>query len=433
MKEPSPINSSSDKESQKEEEIKVTFEELGFNDDLLDALDSMNFIHATPVQAKAIPHILKGMDLMGVAQTGTGKTAAFLLPILNLLMDTPYEGKSSCLIVSPTRELAMQIDRQAEALGYFTGISSVAVYGGGAGGGWDQQKKALTSGADIIAATPGRLISHMNMGYVDFSSIKYFILDEADRMLDMGFNKDIEQINKKLPKDKQTLMFSATMPNNIRRLAKHLLKNPVSINIAISKPAKNVIQAIYEVSDHLKVKLIGELLKGKRDSFKKILIFSSTKKAVSGIVAGLRKVGIPAKGISSDLPQKEREVLLRDFTSGKVNVIVATDVLSRGIDIKDIDLVMNYDVPPDPEDYIHRIGRTARAEAKGVAITFVSHKDRPRFSRIEKLLGERLRRSPLPQSISQPPAKDPRPPKGNYQKKKNPRGRKKNNRSGEKK
>ncbi len=387
--------------SNNSEEKKVTFEDLGFNYDLLDGLDSMGFIYATPVQIQAIPEILDGKDVMAIAQTGTGKTAAFLLPILNLLMDEPA-GKSACLIVSPTRELALQIDRQAEALGYFTGISSVAVYGGGEGSSWDVQKKALRSGADIIVATPGRLISHLNMGYANFESIKYFILDEADRMLDMGFNKDIVAIKKKLPKNIQTLMFSATMPHNIRKLSHQLLKDPSFINIAISKPSENILQAAYCTFKEQKIKLISHLLKGK-ESYNKIIIFTSTKKAVSSIVSELQKNKLNAKGISSDLDQKKREQVLIDFVNGTTPIIVATDILSRGIDIKDIQLVINYDVPPDPEDYIHRIGRTARANATGIAITFISEKDMERFSRIEKLLNHSIHKSPLPDFLGKGP------------------------------
>jgi ATP-dependent RNA helicase RhlE len=388
------------------EEKKVTFEELGFNYDLLDGLDSMGFIYATPVQALAVPHILNGKDVMAIAQTGTGKTAAFLLPVIDLIMSEKYNGKTSCLIVSPTRELAKQIDLQAEALGYFTGVSSVAVYGGGEGNNWDVQKKALTSGADIIAATPGRLLSHMNMGYVDFSHIKYFILDEADRMLDMGFSHDIVKIGESMPDKKQTLMFSATMPNNIRKLSKALLNEPEQINIAISKPADNVLQVAYNLYDNQKVALITELLKGK-SAYKKTIIFSSSKKAVSVISRALNRAGLKSQGVSSDLDQKAREQALKDFSSGNIPIIVATDVLSRGIDIKDINLVINYDVPPDPEDYIHRIGRTARANTTGVGITFITEKDQVRFSKIEELLGEAIRKTPLPEGLGRSPKYDP--------------------------
>lgn len=399
-----------------EEEQKVTFDDLGFNYDLLDGLDSMNFIYATPVQAKAVPHILNGKDVMAIAQTGTGKTAAFLLPVIDLIMSEKYEGKSSCLIVSPTRELAKQIDGQAEALGYFTGVSSVAVYGGGEGNSWDVQKKALTSGADIIAATPGRLLAHMNMGYVDFSGIKYFILDEADRMLDMGFNHDIIKISKTLSKKRQTLMFSATMPNNIRKLSKELLQDPEQINIAISKPAENVLQVAYNTYDNQKIALIVSLLKGK-DSYKKIIVFSSAKKSVNTIVTALNRAGLKSMGVSSDLKQKAREDALKDFKSGKVRIVVATDVLSRGIDIKNINLVINYDVPPDPEDYIHRIGRTARANTTGVGITFITEKDQVRFSRIEKLLGEEIRKTPLPKELGSGPEYNPSKNRGGYSRK----------------
>ncbi len=403
--------------SEQPEEKKVTFDDLGFNYDLLDALDSMGFVYATPVQEAAIPHILDGKDVMAIAQTGTGKTAAFLLPTLNLLMHDEPTKKCSCVIVSPTRELAIQIDRQTDALGYFTGISSLAVYGGGEGASFDQQKKALTRGADIIAATPGRLLSHLRMGYVDFSEVRYFILDEADRMLDMGFLKDIMEISKFFPKKRQTLMFSATMPPNIRKLSKDLLNEPEFINIAISKPSENILQSAYNVYDHQKSKLVTALLKGKKN-YTKTIIFSSTKKAVNTIVRALRSNGLKAEGISSELDQKEREKVLKDFTNGKTPIIVATDILSRGIDIKDINLVINYDVPPDPEDYIHRIGRTARANATGVGITFITEDDQFRFGKIEKLLGEAVHKSPLPSGFSKGPEYNPKRKNSNSYKRK---------------
>ncbi len=396
----------SNEESGPQEEEKISFEDLGFNYDLLDALDAMGFEYATPVQAAAIPSILDGNDVMAIAQTGTGKTAAFLLPVLNLMMEEETDAKTSCVIVSPTRELALQIDRQAEALGYFTGVSSIAVYGGGEGASFDQQKKALQKGADIITATPGRLLSHLRMGYVDFSGVNYFILDEADRMLDMGFNKDILEIGKHLPKERQTLMFSATMPPNIRKLAKDLLHKPEYINIAISKPSENILQTAYSVYNSQKTSLIAKLLKGK-ENYTKIIIFTSTKKAVSSIVTSLKRNGFKSKGISSDLDQKEREQVLRDFTNGTIPIIVATDILSRGIDIKDINLVINYDVPPDPEDYIHRIGRTARANATGIGITLISEDDQQRFHRIEKLLEEEVHKSPLPPELGEGPLYQP--------------------------
>ncbi len=404
------------------EDDKVTFDDLQLNYDLLDGLDAMNFIYATPIQEQAIPIILDQKDLIAVAQTGTGKTAAFLLPIIDLLMtEKKSNQKVRCLIIAPTRELALQIDRQVEALGYFTGVSSIAVYGGGEGDSWDRQKKAIIKGADIIIATPGRLIAHINMKYVDFSGIKHFILDEADRMLDMGFNQDILFINKQLPNKKQTLMFSATMPENIRKLTKKLLHQPESINIAISKPNENILQVAYCTYDHQKPALIGSLLIGKKN-FKKTIIFSSSKKAVNTIVTMLKTKKLSAKGISSDLDQKEREKALIDFTNNKVSILVATDILSRGIDIKNIDLVINYDVPQDPEDYVHRIGRTARADAEGVAITFISDKDQHRFLNIEKLLGETIRKTPLPEGLGKGPEYNPKP---KYKKRRNFKPKKK--------
>ncbi len=396
----------------------MKFEDFDFHFDLLDALDSMGFQTATPVQEQAIPAILDDKDIIAVAQTGTGKTAAFLLPVLNKIMTTEYPGGSSCLIITPTRELALQIDRQAEALGYFTGVSSVAVYGGGEGSDWDTQKKALNSGADIIVATPGRLLSHIKMGYFKLDKIKYLVLDEADRMLDMGFYGDIISINSELPKEKQCLLFSATMPGKFRKLAKELANDPVEVSIAISKPAANVLQGAYIVYEKQKPKLIRQLLKERKD-LNRVIVFSSTKKAVNDIVKALAKVDFTLGAISSDLDQKGRELVMREFANGKVQVLVATDVISRGIDIKDIQLVINYDVPPDPEDYIHRIGRTARANASGIGLTFVSEKDQFRFGKIEELLGSEIRKMPMPEGIGEGP--EYRPPgkrKPNYRRNK---------------
>ena len=343
----------------------MKFNELGFEPQVLEALDAMGFEKPTPIQQEAIPAVMDNKDMIAVAQTGTGKTAAFVLPILNAICKRGSSDKVSTIIIVPTRELAIQIDQQIEGLSYFTEATSIAIYGGGDGKSFDAEKKALTTGADIVICTPGRFMSHLNMGYFDTSGVKHFILDEGDRMLDMGFNEDISKIASKLPKDRQNLLFSATMPPKIRQLSATLLKDPITINIAISKPNKGITQAAYLVHNSQKIKLISEILKEKDHNF--VLVFSSRKATVKEIVQALNKVGLPAKGIHSDLNQQEREGVLLDFKNKKIKLLVATDVLSRGIDIKGINLVINYDIPSDAEDYIHRIGRTARGDNTGVA------------------------------------------------------------------
>lgn len=357
----------------------------------------MGFEEATPIQAQAIPAIMEGSDLLGCAQTGTGKTAAFLLPILDRYTTNPHGGVDT-LIIGPTRELVQQVDRQLEGFSYFTPVSSIPIYGGRDGRSMDQERKALKTGAPVIVATPGRLIAHLDLGYVDFSKVRHFILDEADRMLDMGFVHDIAKIAKHLPQNKQTLLFSATMPNKIRKFAKELLTNPIEVNVAVSKPAKNILQAAYELEDESKVKLVAHLLEGKK-RLQRSIIFASTKKKVREVNAALLRKGMKVAAISSDLDQQDREDALQEFRSGRIPIVVATDVLSRGIDIKGIDVVINYDVPPDPEDYVHRIGRTARAKASGVALTFISRNDRHRFRRIEDMMEMEVRRLPLPEGI----------------------------------
>lgn len=381
----------------------MIFSDLELNPELLESIDYMGFRETTPIQEMAIPVILKGDDLIACAQTGTGKTAAFLLPILNNISDK-HSNHTHTLILVPTRELAIQIDQQVQGLAYTLNITSIAVYGGGDGSGWDQEKAALSKGADIIVATPGRLISHLNQGYVKFNQIEVLVLDEADRMLDIGFHDDIMRIISHVPKKRQTLMFSATMPHNIRSLSKHIMKNPVEIALEMSKPAEGVIQAVYQLSDNKKLPLINSLIADNPD-YHSILIFSSTKKKVSEIVRGLRSKNYLVEGISSDLEQKEREGMLLRFKSRKTRVLVATDVLSRGIDIKDINLVVNYDAPSDAEDYVHRVGRTARAETTGVAITLVNKIDIPKMHRIEKLIGYDIFKAPLPLFIAEMPEK----------------------------
>ncbi|MGD0341549.1 MAG: DEAD/DEAH box helicase [Bacteroidales bacterium] len=365
----------------------------------MESIDYMGFRETTPIQEKAIPVILSGRDLIGCAQTGTGKTAAYLLPIMNFILES-RPSHTHTLILVPTRELAIQIDQQIQGLAYTVHITSIAVYGGGDGSGWDQEKAALSKGADIIVATPGRLISHLNQGYVKFNQIEVLVLDEADRMLDIGFYDDIMHIISYLPKKRQTLMFSATMPPKIRSLSKHIMKTPVEIALEMSKPADGVIQAVYRLSDNQKLPLIKSLL-ADNPEYHSILIFSSTKKKVSEIVRGLRSKDYLVEGISSDLEQKEREETLSRFKSRKTRVLVATDVLSRGIDVKDINLVINFDAPSDAEDYVHRVGRTARAETTGVAVTLVNKSDIFKIQRIEKLIGYRVYTVPLPSFIGE--------------------------------
>lgn len=385
----------------------MTFEEFGLNEKIIEAISHMGYEKATPVQEQAIPAILAGRDLIASAQTGTGKTAAFILPVLHELTKK-YEHETTTLIVVPTRELAIQIDQQIQGFAYFTPVESLSIYGGGDGSEWDQQKKALSLGSNIIVATPGKLISHLNMGYVKFDKVQHLILDEADRMLDMGFFDDIQKIISYLPTNRQTLMFSATMPPKIRQLAKEILQKPVEISISMSKPAEGVLQAAYLVYDKQKNPLINSLIVDK-PSLNSILIFSSTKKEVSEIVKALRRKEYVVEGISSDLEQKEREEVLRRFRAKRTRVLIATDVMSRGIDIKDIDLVINYDVPGDAEDYVHRVGRTARAEATGIALTLVNEEDMYKFHRIEQLIEQEVMKVPLPLSLGEGPKWNPRP------------------------
>jgi len=379
----------------------MKFEELDLNPKILEALTYMGFEKATPIQEKAIPAIMEGRDVLGTAQTGTGKTAAFILPILNEQMKE-HKRETNTLIIVPTRELALQIDQQIQGFAYFLPVTSAVVYGGGNKHDWTQQKKALTEGADIVVATPGKLLAHMNMGYVKFKGIKHFILDEADRMLDMGFMDDIKRIEKALPADRQTLLFSATMPNDIKKLAANILKNPVEISFGISKPAEGVMQAAYLTYDQQKIPFVKQLIHDK-ENYTRILIFTSTKKKVNEIVRELRNKDFRVEGISSDLDQREREEVLMRFRAKKTKVLVATDVLSRGIDIKDINLVINFDVPGDAEDYVHRVGRTARAETTGVAITLINPADMYKFARIEKLIERELPKLLVPKELGESP------------------------------
>ena len=356
---------------------------------MLDGLDAMNIVEPTPVQEKAIPVILDNKDLIACAQTGTGKTAAFVLPIIDKLANRKSHSKATTLILVPTRELAIQIDQQIMGFSYFTPATSVAVYGGSDSFLWETQKTALINGADIIIATPGRLITHLNFDYFNLANIEHFVLDEADRMLDMGFIDDIMAIAAKLPTQRQTVMFSATMPDKIRKLARKILQEPVEINLSTSKPAENILQAVCIAEDTQKVQILESLLK-KKDFIKSVVIFCSTKTKVKQIEKTLLACKMKVAAIHSDLEQKEREEVMLKFRSREIQLLVATDIISRGIDVENIDLVVNFDVPHDPEDYVHRVGRTARAQAEGVAITFVNKKDRHLLDRIEKFLSRKI-------------------------------------------
>ena len=375
------------------------FDELDLNDNVLDALYDMHFDVCTPVQEKCIPEILKGRDVLGVAQTGTGKTAAYLLPILSKLDDGGYPRDAiNCVIMSPTRELAQQIDQAMQGFGYYlNGVSSVAVYGGNDGNRYDQELKSLRLGADVVIATPGRFISHISLGNVDLSKVSFFVLDEADRMLDMGFSEDILTIAKQLPPTCQTIMFSATMPQKIESLAKTLLKNPVEVKLAVSKPAEKIKQSCYMCYETQKLAIIKDIFK---EGLKRVIIFCGSKMKVKQVAGALQRKNVNCGEMHSDLDQAQRDEMMFRFKSGQIDVLVATDILSRGIDIDDITMVINYDVPHDAEDYVHRIGRTARADKDGRAITLVSKEDRIYFSQIEKFLEKKIDRNALPDGLT---------------------------------
>jgi superfamily II DNA/RNA helicase len=384
----------------------LTFRDLDLSAELLEGIESMNFTKPTPIQAESIPQILQGKDVIGIAQTGTGKTAAFVLPVIdNIIKTRDKHTGTRALIIVPTRELALQIDQAVEAYSYFTGVSSVAIYGGGDGNDFNNEKRAITSGVEIIVATPGRLISHMNVGYVDFSKLDFFILDEADRMLDMGFAPDLNRIIRTLNPNRQSLLFSATMPDTVFRLAKSILKDPITVNIALSKPSAGIKQAAIVVHDHQKPKVIEWLLNERKDI--STIIFSSTKQNVQNVYSVLKKNGLNVGMISSDLEQQEREKVMLDFRAKRILVLVATDVVSRGIDIDIIDCVVNYDVPGDAEDYVHRIGRTARAERKGEAFTLIGNSEHGKFGRIETLIGQEVEKVAIPSEFGEVPVYQP--------------------------
>lgn len=380
----------------------MKFYELDLNDNVLDALDAMNFEDCTPIQEKAIPAILDGHDIIGVSQTGTGKTAAYLLPVLSRISDGDFpENTMKCLIMVPTRELAQQIDQALEGFSYYLNLSSVAIYGGNDGIRYDQEKKGLSMGVDIIIATPGRLKAHMNVEDIDFSHISFFVLDEADRMLDMGFSEDIMTIAEALPKERQTILFSATMPPKIKKLASQILHNPVSIELAVSKPADKIIQTAYICHENQKLGILLDLFKSSTST--KVIVFSSSKQKVKDITKALQQRRLRVGAMHSDLAQQERDDVMYKFKTEQIDILVATDIVARGIDIDDVSVVINYDVPHDAEDYIHRIGRTARANRDGCAITLVNEKDQWQFGMIEKFLEKDITKIPVPTALGPAP------------------------------
>ncbi len=380
----------------------MRFTEFNFQPSLLEGIESSGYETATPVQEQVIPLIMAGKDLIASAQTGTGKTAAFLLPIMNHLSANSYHERVRTLILVPTRELAIQIGQVIEGLSYFTNISSIAIYGGSDGQNFVAEKKALQTGADIVVCTPGRLLAHLKMGYVDFDGIQFLVLDEADRMLDMGFQDDINSIISHIPKKRQTLLFSATMPEKIRRLARNILHEPAEINIAISKPPEKIVQQAYIIYEPQKLPLVKYLLQS--TPHRSAVVFCGRKQDVKQLARELQQAKMKVAEIHSDLEQSQREEVLQGFTSGRIPIIIATDILSRGIDIDTIDLVINYDVPHDGEDYVHRIGRTARAEADGIAMTLVSDKEQNQFADIETLLGKSVDKIAVPEQFGSTPA-----------------------------
>ena len=384
----------------------MRFDELDLEDEILDGLEDMNFHEMTPVQEQTIPVILEGRDIIGCAQTGTGKTAAYTLPLLNkLLLEGNPDNVVKSLIIVPTRELAQQIDQQFQGFSYYLPVSTTVVYGGGDGKGWDVQKRGMLMGSDVVIATPGRMIAHLQNSGVDLSHVEYLILDEADRMLDMGFSDDIMKIVSYMPRERQTILFSATLPPKIRELAKTILRNPVEVSIAISKPNEAIDQSAYICYESQKLGIIRELFAEPTDS--KTIIFSSSKMKVKELAHTLKRMKLNVAAMHSDLEQAQREEVMLAFKNNKVNILVATDIVARGIDIEDIGLVINYDVPHDPEDYIHRIGRTARAAATGSAITFVCEEEQGKFHAIEKFIERDIRKETLPASVGEGPKYNP--------------------------
>ncbi len=383
----------------------MTFDDFYFHHKLLDGLDASGYTTPTPIQAEVIPHILDGRDVIASAQTGTGKTAAFLLPLIDNLIDGKHESAISGIIIVPTRELAIQISQHMEGLSYFTEVSSIAIYGGGDGKAFITEKNALTRGADVIICTPGKMISHLNMGYVNLKHLQFLVLDEADRMLDMGFFEDIMRIISLLPKERQTLLFSATMPVKIKQLAQKILINPIEVSVAISKPNEKITQGMYMVYEPQKIQLVKHILAQKE--FDSIIIFCSKKIAVKQLSAQLARAKLNVAEMHSELMQSERDDVMNKFKAKKIRILVATDILSRGIDVDDIDLVINYDAPNEGEDYIHRIGRTARGSSSGLAYTFITEKEGYKLQNIEKILGKEVPKLALPEFLGKGPAYNP--------------------------
>ncbi len=408
----------------------MKFEELSLHADLLEGLDAIGFKEATPIQAQSIPLVLANHDLVACAQTGTGKTAAFLLPILNKIIQKDPEDRKgiNSLVIVPTRELAIQIDQMLEGLSYFTPVSTIAMYGGSDSASFSQQKTAIIQGVDIIVSTPGKLISHLNMNYANFDSLEHLILDEADKMLDMGFYDDIVRIISHLPKKRQTLLFSATMPTKIRKLANEILHEPEEITISITKPAESIVQATYWIYETQKLPLLHHILRV-HQHFKTVIIFSRRKDEVRSLHQELKNLGHSVRGIQSDLDQQEREDIIRDFKNRQFRILIGTDIIARGIDVQGVDLVINYEVPGSVDDYVHRVGRTARADSEGYAFTFVSERDQQDFYAIEQFLGIEVTRFDLPEYIGEPPAiqapgerRRSTGKKGNYKKGKSSKG-----------
>ncbi len=385
----------------------MKFTEFGLDERILEGIDAMGYENATPVQEQVMIPILQGKDIIASAQTGTGKTAAFLLPLINKIITEPHDDHHiNAMVIVPTRELAVQIAQSMEGLSYFTNVSAIAVYGGGDGTSFTTEKKALSSGVDVVICTPGRMIAHLNMGYVKMQALRYLVLDEADRMLDMGFHDDIMKIISFLPKKRQNLLFSATMPMKMRELARKILLNPLEINIAVSKPPEQIVQEAFVVYEPQKIPLVKEVLR--RKDFQSVIVFCSKKQNVKQLSNELKRSKFSIEEIHSDLDQIKREQVLLDFRNKKLKILVATDILSRGIDIEDIDLVINYDVPNDGEDYIHRIGRTARAASEGTAYTFITEKEQQKFAEIEELLGHPVTKAQVPEQFGPTPAYNPK-------------------------
>lgn len=381
----------------------MKFYELDLSDEVLDALDAMNFDECTPIQEQSIPLALEGRDLIAVAQTGTGKTAAYLLPVIDSLAGGGYpEDAINCVVMSPTRELAQQIDRQMEGFSYYLPVNSLAIFGGTDGPEFARQQRGLKMGADVVIATPGRLLAHLQMGYVDLSRVSFFILDEADRMLDMGFYDDIMTIAKQLPPTCQTLMFSATMPPKIQRMAEAILKNPAEVKLEVSKPAENIRQSAFVCYEGQKTPILRSLFKTRAN--KRVIVFASSKLKVKELTRELRRAGVKAAEMHSDLEQARRDEVMLDFRAGRIDILVATDIVARGIDIDDIAMVVNYDVPREAEDYVHRIGRTARAGAGGYAVTLVGERDRRHFKAIEDFLEKEVPKEVVPEELGSAPS-----------------------------